>query len=150
MTVFPLLRSLWRRKDGKTSPASKTKPPEYDSPRVSQGVGDTGQVLPQQRLAHACDVARGDQGVQREKDVKTCGCGATYSAEEWLGLAAIGFLLGEDGPLELRNCPCGSTIDRPIALEVVEEIARGGSDRYRATAASTMIDYWRERAEGTG
>lgn len=128
---------------------SKTKPPEYDSPRVSQGVGDTGQVLPQQRLAHATDVARGDRRAQRQKDVEICGCGALYSTSQ--ESKAIGFQLGGDGePRILRNCPCGSTLSWPVAPDVVEEVAREGLDRYRATAAGTMIDYWREKAEGAG
>jgi hypothetical protein len=43
---------------------------------------------------------------------KKCGCGRSYSAEEWLELPAGGRMaLGDDeGEIDLRHCVCESTI----------------------------------------
>lgn len=45
---------------------------------------------------------------------KTCGCGREYTAAGWQALPIKGYLLTEDDEgqyeLEMRNCPCGSTI----------------------------------------
>lgn len=42
---------------------------------------------------------------------KACGCGRSYTRDQWHRLALVGIQLVDDemGPLELRNCPCGST-----------------------------------------
>lgn len=48
--------------------------------------------------------------------VKTCGCGQQFTFLEWKNLQLVGHQhVAEDehGPalsIELRNCPCGSTI----------------------------------------
>jgi hypothetical protein len=44
--------------------------------------------------------------------VKTCGsCGALYREDEWKLLPFVGNQDGGEGyVVELRNCPCGSTI----------------------------------------
>jgi len=47
--------------------------------------------------------------------VKVCGCGRTFSAHEWSLLHCLGSMVDEEGTIELRNCPCGST----IAVEIV-------------------------------
>lgn len=47
---------------------------------------------------------------------KRCGCGAAYDAAAWRTLAFVGWqVFPRDGELpevrlELRNCPCGSTL----------------------------------------
>lgn len=42
--------------------------------------------------------------------VKACGCGRTYTAEEWAALELVGIMADDVETIELRNCPCGSTI----------------------------------------
>lgn len=44
--------------------------------------------------------------------VKSCGCGRKYTANDWLDLIPIGFMDGYNDYtlLDMRNCPCGSTI----------------------------------------
>lgn len=42
---------------------------------------------------------------------KVCGCGRRHSAAGWAGLVRVGEHENVDGDLlELRNCPCGSTL----------------------------------------
>jgi hypothetical protein len=44
--------------------------------------------------------------------VKSCRCGKDFTADAWLDLIPIGLMDGGDDytMLDLRNCPCGSTI----------------------------------------
>jgi hypothetical protein len=42
--------------------------------------------------------------------VKTCGCGARYTAAEWGELQYVGVHDDWVERIELRNCRCGSTI----------------------------------------
>lgn len=42
--------------------------------------------------------------------LKTCGCGRTFTVEEWRELPGCGRMPDEEGDLDLRHCPCGSTI----------------------------------------
>lgn len=48
------------------------------------------------------------------KVVKTCKCGRSFSSPEWSGLRHVGEQVTESERLvyrlEMRNCPCGSTI----------------------------------------
>lgn len=48
--------------------------------------------------------------------VKTCACGRGFTASEWAELARVGVHReGEGHPdLEMRSCPCGSTITLPV------------------------------------
>jgi hypothetical protein len=50
--------------------------------------------------------------------VKTCACGRGFTAEEWHELARVGVHHegGGEPDLELRTCPCGST----LAVELTE------------------------------
>jgi hypothetical protein len=45
---------------------------------------------------------------------KRCGCGLTHDAAAWSCLPYVGVQRDEFEALELRNCPCGST----LAIEV--------------------------------
>ena len=52
---------------------------------------------------------------------KTCGCGRKHTWLEWRDLARVGYQVGVDKAersvaIELRNCPCGSTLSAPISL----------------------------------
>jgi hypothetical protein len=44
--------------------------------------------------------------------VKSCACGRTFTAHTWKLLAKVGHHRDFVEKLELRNCPCGSTIAR--------------------------------------
>jgi CheY-like chemotaxis protein len=48
----------------------------------------------------------------RAKVVKRCGCGQSYTRDRWLALPLCGrvHIPGASRTLELRNCPCGSSI----------------------------------------
>ena len=46
---------------------------------------------------------------------KRCGCGRAYSCHEWELLIKIGEMVDDVESIELRNCPCGSTIAQVIA-----------------------------------
>jgi len=57
---------------------------------------------------------------------KVCGCGREHDAASWSDLPLVGFMdLDADGDerLELRNCPCGST----VAVELPAEPARSAA-----------------------
>lgn len=45
-------------------------------------------------------------------DVKKCGCGREHTKEDWKQLPLVGVM--QEDFLELRNCPCGSTIALPL------------------------------------
>ena len=42
--------------------------------------------------------------------IKTCGCGREYNQTAWLALVFVGLQADEVETLEIRNCPCGSSI----------------------------------------
>lgn len=50
---------------------------------------------------------------ERKVVVCRCACGRTYTHAEWSLLDLVGYQAEpedeDDRPLELRNCPCGST-----------------------------------------
>ena len=46
--------------------------------------------------------------------VKRCACGRTFTAHEWSLLVFVGRMMDPEESIELRNCPCGST----VAIEV--------------------------------
>lgn len=53
--------------------------------------------------------------------MKTCHCcDSTYDADGWAALPCIGYQFTEDETgrycMELRNCPCGSTIGIEVKL----------------------------------
>ena len=53
---------------------------------------------------------------------KACGCGARYTATAWQALPLQGIQPLEGEPsLEMRNCPCGSTL--AVEVETVSESA---------------------------
>lgn len=48
--------------------------------------------------------------------VCTCACGCRYDADGWKCLAYVGRMDdGFGGQLELRNCPCKSTLAIPVS-----------------------------------
>ena len=51
-----------------------------------------------------------EAGARSRESVKVCGCGAVHGAPEWAALPLCG--RQDDGydVLEMRNCPCGSTL----------------------------------------
>ena len=51
--------------------------------------------------------------------VKHCACGRYYDADGWQRLPLVGRMDdGDGGELELRNCPCHSTLSVPVLKEV--------------------------------
>lgn len=51
--------------------------------------------------------------------VKVCGCGRRYDSAAWRALPLVGVLdLGPYPSLEMRNCPCSSTLAVELPLEV--------------------------------
>ena len=57
-------------------------------------------------------------------DHKACRCGRAFSPADWAALPIVGdWELDEDVRLELRNCPCGSTIS--VELPPRPRLARG-------------------------
>ena len=50
--------------------------------------------------------------------VKHCACGRYFDNEGWQRLPLVGRMDdAEGGELELRNCPCKSTLSIPVAKE---------------------------------
>lgn len=47
---------------------------------------------------------------------KACSCGRRFSASEFELLACIGRMFDTVDHLELRNCPCGSTIAQHVSV----------------------------------
>lgn len=49
---------------------------------------------------------------------KSCSCGRQFTANDWLDLHSIGFMdSGDDYTmLDLRNCPCGSTLASEVLI----------------------------------
>jgi hypothetical protein len=58
--------------------------------------------------------------------VKRCGCGLEYDARSWSDLPLAGYQTDDIENLELRNCPCGSTL--AVHLEALEWINARGRD----------------------
>ncbi len=62
------------------------------------------------------------------RPLKSCGCGRSFNALEWRDLRLVCFQ--DDfagGLLELRDCPCGSTISievPPMAEDIRRAVAR--------------------------
>lgn len=49
------------------------------------------------------------------RTIKACGCGRAFNVHEWRELRLVGYQDdGDGGELELRDCPCAST----IAIEI--------------------------------
>ena len=60
--------------------------------------------------------------------MKTCGCGNRFDAEQWRQLRLVGRQDdGEGGTLELRNCPCGSTICIELHGPAAEPVQQPGA-----------------------
>ena len=59
--------------------------------------------------------------------IKTCACGRSFTRAEWLALPFIG-VQRDDIDLEMRNCPCGSS----IVVEQASLIGVGSVIRYQA------------------
>ena len=47
---------------------------------------------------------------------KQCGCGRMFTAHEWSLLESVGRMSDNVETIELRNCPCGSTIATVVDL----------------------------------
>jgi len=45
---------------------------------------------------------------------KHCACGLSFGRAEWLDLHSAGRWCVDDLTLDLRTCPCGSTISIPV------------------------------------
>lgn len=59
--------------------------------------------------------------------MKRCACGRRHAPLEWLTLPLVGVWPEEEtggAALELRNCPCGSTI--AVELPIIREVAPAG------------------------
>jgi hypothetical protein len=96
--------------------------------------------------------------------MKQCGCGATYSAEAWLGLPLVGFMGEGDGPwrVELRNCACGTTlaVTVPNGLDAStcgmcgDDVAEGetfcGEACARDYRAEARAERWADEARDEG
>jgi hypothetical protein len=48
------------------------------------------------------------------KIIKTCTCGMGYTKEEWEELPYVGEMADEVEALEMRSCPCQTTISIPL------------------------------------
>lgn len=57
-----------------------------------------------------------DSGRTYRAIVRSCGCGLSFTVEEWVLLPLIGEMGDEIETVELRNCHCGST----LAIEMTE------------------------------
>ncbi len=59
--------------------------------------------------------------------VKKCPCGRCFTANDWLDLIPLGFMDGGDDYtlLDLRNCPCGSTICTEVMIGANPAIGLG-------------------------
>lgn len=51
-----------------------------------------------------------DGGKTQRTIVKSCACGLNFTAHEWSLLAKIGTMMDPVETIELRNCPCKSTL----------------------------------------
>ncbi len=91
--------------------------------------------------------------------VKVCGCGRIYTAAAWAALDVVGTMPSEEPTfdLDMRNCPCGSTIaiQVPASKDKCERHIGdvGDFERYRPCGApapyavkrggdGTSPDFW--------
>jgi hypothetical protein len=51
--------------------------------------------------------------------LKRCGCGRCFTRAQWRELQYVGAQADDVETLELRNCPCGSTIAVVVEQAVV-------------------------------
>jgi hypothetical protein len=52
-----------------------------------------------------------------ETNPKVCGrCARSFTQAEWAALPLLGVQVFPDEKLELRNCPCGSTLAVPLLV----------------------------------
>lgn len=95
-------------------------PPEYELGEApdDEPACDCGQPLEGSEGSLCVDCAR----ERRDNEIiKRCGCGRVHTREGWGDLDYVGVWhvpADETGPeerLELRNCPCGSTISIEVA-----------------------------------
>ncbi len=66
--------------------------------------------------------------------VRVCACGRRYDSSRWELLPRVvknrGIMDdGDGGYLELRNCPCGSTLAEEITLDDVKRIQNAASNK---------------------
>jgi hypothetical protein len=89
--------------------------------RLSAAESGAALVRLRAALARACDCpacgAAREEAARRfaeelARPVKRCACGIVHSGAAWLALPFVGMQDGgpDFGPLELRNCRCGSTL----------------------------------------
>jgi hypothetical protein len=69
-----------------------------------------------------------DLSVRLSSFPKLCGCGATWSAEAWQGLAYAGVMSDHLESLELRHCTCGSTIAMHVCVVEAWKLGRAGGE----------------------
>lgn len=63
-----------------------------------------------------------------DQDVhKACPCGRTFTAEQWATLVMVGKMFDAEETLELRNCPCGSTIATVVDLAHASTLPPSGA-----------------------
>jgi hypothetical protein len=55
--------------------------------------------------------------------VKRCGCGLAYTRSRWDALALVGHHADDVETLEMRNCPCGSTLAIIVPATTAKESA---------------------------
>ena len=101
-------------------PFTTTLPPEVRARRPGvqrRGVFDMTAPIPTPFPPRGYSAAIRDADVllarvrRRAEVIKTCDCAATYTRASWRGLPFVGHMVVEGRPfLELRICPCGSTI----------------------------------------
>lgn len=78
--------------------------------------------------------------------LKTCPCGRTFTFDQWRELPGCGRMDdGDGGALDLRNCPCGSTIAVDVAIlqeddRLAFEIRRDARLLRLISAAETATD----------
>ena len=78
-------------------------------------------------------------GTQGNAETKRCGCGLAHDAPSWSALPLAGVMRDDVEAIELRNCPCGST----LAIQVC--IVEGCHER-PTWAADDLRDYCNEHA----
>lgn len=53
--------------------------------------------------------------------LRTHGCGRSFTLEEWIALPYVGIHEDDAVVLEMRNCPCGSTLGLEVAYRITLE-----------------------------
>lgn len=71
---------------------------------------------------------------QGDAETKVCGCGIAHDHIGWSALPVAGVMRDDVEALELRNCPCGSTI--AVQLCIVD-----GCGERPTYAADDLRDY---------